>query len=54
MELSQDDLAPFIGRIVLENLTLSKEVERLRAHLAELEAALDAKRYVDGIAGAPV
>jgi hypothetical protein len=35
--MNQDDLAPFIGRIVLENLALSKEVEKLRARVAELE-----------------
>jgi regulator of replication initiation timing len=36
--MDQDDLAPFIGRIVLENLVLSKEVERLRERVAELES----------------
>lgn len=28
--LSPDELAGFVGRLILENLTLSKEVEELR------------------------
>ncbi len=31
MELTQPDIEAFIGKIVLENLALSKEVEQRRA-----------------------
>lgn len=44
IRMDEQALQSFIGRIVLENLTLSQEVQRLRAELAEAkQTAKDSK-----------
>lgn len=57
MELTHEDMAPFIGRLVIENLALSKEVEQLRARVVELEGIAGVRSEpsdrpaADGISG---